>query len=1020
MTHAGSTFDADDSDRTRKMLNMIAPSSTQSGPRTRAAFEYQDQCVALTILERLLSGQLEGVLVEYSTDLVVFPIEGSPELVSVKHRSPNQSGSSGWTFAQLKKHDVLGELYRFWSDSGGEATATVYTPAGLQGDAIGLIGHHADPKKRAYLVEELPSHGVAAIDAAAFAAHLYWPIDPLPRAREIVSVIHDHLRDLLELTGRPDFGVDEAYSALLETILDTATERPEGFKRYATVARSTANTFVDLTDRRYLSADRLTRLILSAAGTPPQELIHPSDLFSDPDFIVREHISAQIIEALVDQDDGKHRTIALVGPSGSGKSALALKYAESAPAQVSIAILDGSDRAALITSLHRCFGGKERLSIPSDANLIVLVDGVTDPDTISGIVPRISESRIIVTSTRSDLDNRIGIISVGAFEADEADQYLQGMWSELTDRERKEIAAALDRSPLALTQAASVARTLGISGDTYLEILHASPGKTLEMGKVDGHPVPIARSVAIALQSLATEAPASSSLLTLLSMLGPFQIATSWLSADFSTPLNGDEMFRAYPGGLPRGPEALMQLLGDRASLYSAMNELTSRHLVRTIGGRFVIHSLVAEIEIGRNRDPIPILEVAFSLLSRHFTSGYGVIDSSIEQDVPIALRILRIADSLGATGPVVPALCIEFSAWIALVGEPIIAAQLAERGNAWRVRLQAEDRIGAEYSAYLDLRYAHAQFALGNPALGLEVLEASLTRVTSDGAIALEAGEAVVPLLSGYADILMDESSRRLDQVLHFIRRARRAGVNDPSLAAIQLQVELNLAWLSGDGEAARDLLPRALAAYEECEMDSSRIIRYGIALARHDPLLDSKYWAGRLEIHARRSEAGGPSLVSLILTEAADAYLDCDDVDNAGRLLESAREILNGRPAALQTEIELLASEGRFELERALTWDGPRREAALTLGRSRLLDSLGLLESTSSSTKTSLPSVLLNLAAIELLLRNYPQALGHASEALRLDVRRFGENHPESVADRAMVEEIEKRLKTKHVFWR
>ena len=62
-----------------------------TGPQTRARFEYQDACIALRCIDNLLpSSQVVGVAVEWTTDYVLITVDGTYELVSVKHREPGR------------------------------------------------------------------------------------------------------------------------------------------------------------------------------------------------------------------------------------------------------------------------------------------------------------------------------------------------------------------------------------------------------------------------------------------------------------------------------------------------------------------------------------------------------------------------------------------------------------------------------------------------------------------------------------------------------------------------------------------------------------------------------------------------------------------------------------------------------------------------------------------------------------------------------------------------------------------
>ncbi|MCJ1676799.1 hypothetical protein MTF65_05435 [Streptomyces sp. APSN-46.1] len=102
-------------------LRALPTDSRNTAPETRARFEYQDECIALTLLEHL-ADQLVGVLVEHSTDVILIPRQGLPELVSIKHREPHHSSEPAWTWPALHKDRVLIDLHGAWLAAGKACT----------------------------------------------------------------------------------------------------------------------------------------------------------------------------------------------------------------------------------------------------------------------------------------------------------------------------------------------------------------------------------------------------------------------------------------------------------------------------------------------------------------------------------------------------------------------------------------------------------------------------------------------------------------------------------------------------------------------------------------------------------------------------------------------------------------------------------------------------------------------------------------------------------------------------------
>lgn len=115
-------------------LKKIPRDRKNTAPETRARFEYQDECIALFVLEHL-SDDLEGVLIEHSTDVVVLPASGMPELVSIKHREANRSGDASWSWSALRKDSVLKDLYDAWCAAERRCTVAFWSNSGFSGTA---------------------------------------------------------------------------------------------------------------------------------------------------------------------------------------------------------------------------------------------------------------------------------------------------------------------------------------------------------------------------------------------------------------------------------------------------------------------------------------------------------------------------------------------------------------------------------------------------------------------------------------------------------------------------------------------------------------------------------------------------------------------------------------------------------------------------------------------------------------------------------------------------------------------
>src|SRR2546423_559461 len=102
-----------------------------TAPPTRARFEFQDECVAVRCIHNLVSEDV--VAVEWSTDYLMVAADQTVELVSVKHREPDQPA---WTRSSIGP--VLADLHRYWSAAGERCTCVFASSIGVSRDVTTL------------------------------------------------------------------------------------------------------------------------------------------------------------------------------------------------------------------------------------------------------------------------------------------------------------------------------------------------------------------------------------------------------------------------------------------------------------------------------------------------------------------------------------------------------------------------------------------------------------------------------------------------------------------------------------------------------------------------------------------------------------------------------------------------------------------------------------------------------------------------------------------------------------------
>ena len=252
-----------------------------TAPETRARYRYQDECAAIAILNHLGSEDLEGIIIEHSTDLILLPLEGIPELVSIKHRETSQAGEAGWSWSALKRQRVLIDLYDAWNSAGRRCTLAFWTNGGFIGPTFHLwkvCTGQIDPTED--VLRSLTAQlGVSRKNAEEFLAALTMPADPLPRRKEATDVGVRRTADLLEKhRPRSTHYAEECYRALVDRIARAGTDVPENeavpkLTAGATLAATPDRSQVRLL-RRFLRTDQILQELLSiydrqAAGALP-------------------------------------------------------------------------------------------------------------------------------------------------------------------------------------------------------------------------------------------------------------------------------------------------------------------------------------------------------------------------------------------------------------------------------------------------------------------------------------------------------------------------------------------------------------------------------------------------------------------------------------------------------------------------------------------------------------------------------------------------------------------------------
>src|SRR5260370_33579457 len=130
-------------------------------------------------------------------------------------------------------------------------------------------------------------------------------------------------------------------------------------------------------------------------------------------------------------------------------------------------------------------------SLPDEPGLLIIVDGLTDPAVVEGVVARLSRTRVIVTATSAHVDDAFHHIAVDGLTTAEGVAYLRQVLPGTPDNELETMFNAFSGHPLGLAQGANYCRAAGLSPGEYVERFLPVPARMLALGHVPGHPSPV-------------------------------------------------------------------------------------------------------------------------------------------------------------------------------------------------------------------------------------------------------------------------------------------------------------------------------------------------------------------------------------------------------------------------------------------------------------------------------------------------------------------------------------------------
>ncbi|GIE36078.1 hypothetical protein Ait01nite_091230 [Actinoplanes italicus] len=669
----------------------------------------------MVLLGHLGDAALEAVVIERATDLILVPTVGDPELVSIKHRESNRSGTVAWTWAALQKDNVLTDLHAKWLMYEKKATLAFWSSAGFADATYELwkVCAHRDEPSPQLLSQVSRYLGVSLAEARDFLAALHLPEQPLPRRKEMEDVAvrrtADVLRPLRSDADRTAAACFEALRARIrEASTDTAARSTERAARAATLARATARRDSLRIRHEYISrAEAIDLLLRTHDRLSAQRVDSGSTRWEvDPHFVGRAAELADLERALRPGDPHEVAPVLVCGMVGAGKTSLAVQFAALHNDSLRAVVIPGTSRSAVQRAVARLLhppgnsvpAGENPavvgsvvnadsidedqdqhlpVALPRSAALLLVIDGVTDASAIAGLIPRRSLCRVLITSTVRQIDHGFHRIELSTWSPTESSRFIRAILPDATPSDAASMGSSLGHHPLAVSQAVNYCLASGRPISGFLARLKRQPDIALQRGKVAGHPAGLVSAIELHLRLLRQNDEVGHDLLMLLAHLGPEPIREELLQRVgayvlVATPYLQDvkvsrwARLKAKTTGRPladrfivaeisKHVQRISAELADDAARETAVDNLVERTLVRRAGTNLTVHPLIATVVRQSDSEPLTWIELGLGLfLDQMLLDEPDDLTAALDEDMDHVVALVLLALQHGHSGPAV------------------------------------------------------------------------------------------------------------------------------------------------------------------------------------------------------------------------------------------------------------------------------------------------------------------------------------------------------------------------------